>query len=293
MSLELLESLIDSDFGYKGNTNWGKSNEHSSLVVDRKRSLWFWNSKGWSGDVIDYLILIRGMRKKEAQEYVKGIPSQNISISSDSHSETPYEKLVDFLWENGKNDRDYWYRRCLQDNIIDRFSLGFYKDWFTIPIYVDGVFRNFQCRREIPQKAIKPWYKNVGPLPFNFSILQFVRKVYITEGPVDAILLTQLGLPAISHTGGAYYGWNASWFKYFFSIKEVTYIADNDTIGGNTSWAGAMKVAKSLGEGRVKILRFSDKAKKYDAMDFFRDGGTMEEFLDREQHSKYSFEGVS
>lgn len=290
MSLELLESLIEVDFGYKGNTNWGKSDEHSSLVVDRKREKWFWNSKGWSGNVLDYLILVRGMRKKDAQEFVNGLPSYKNSITEESGLETPYEKLVDFLWENGRTTRDYWYRRCLQDNIIDRFSLGFYKDWFTIPIYVDGVFRNFQCRREIPEKAIKPWYKNVGPLPFNFSILQFVKKVYITEGPVDAILLTQLGLPAISHTGGAYYGWNQSWYKYFFGTKEIIYIADNDKIGGHTSWAGAIKVAKSLGEGRVRIIRFSDKPAKYDTVDFFRDGGTLEEFYERESHASYSFE---
>lgn len=287
MSLELLESLIESDFGYKGNSNWGKSDEHSSLVVDRRKERWFWNSKGWSGDVVDYLMLVRGMKKKDALEFIKGLPSYKNPISENSTSETPYEKLVDFLWDNGKTTRDYWYKRGLQDNIIDRFSLGFYKDWFTIPIYVDGVFRNFQCRREIPEKRIKAWYKDVGPLLFNSSILQFVSKVYITEGPVDAILLTQLGFPAISHNAGAE-GWRDEWFKYFFKAKEVIYIADNDAPGKRA----AIKVSKSLGEGRVKTLIFSDKPDKYDFVDFIRDGGTIEEFLDRESHSKYSFEGV-
>ncbi len=285
MTLELLESLIEADFGYKGTTNWGKSDEHSSLVVDRKRGKFFWNSKGWSGDAVDYLMLVRGMRKKDANDYVKGNIFSDSRLPSDVSTDTPYEKLVDFLWDNGKDRRDYWYKRCLQDNIIDRFSLGFYEDWYTIPVYVDGVFRNFQCRREIPEKRIKAWYRGVGPLLFNSSILQFVNKVYVTEGPVDAILLTQLGLPAISHTAGAE-GWRDEWFKYFFKAKEIIYIADNDEPGKRA----ALKVAKSLGEGRVKILIFSDKPDKYDAMDFFRDGGSLEEFYDRESHASYSFE---
>ncbi len=286
MSLELLESFVETDFGYKATSNWGKSDQHSSLVVDRKRSLWFWNSKGWSGDVVDYLMLVRKMRKKDALQLVQGAVSS--SNYSESSTDTPYEKLVGFLWENGKDNRDYWYRRCLQDNIIDRFSLGFYNDWFTLPIYVDGVFRNFQCRREVPEKRIKAWYRGVGPILFNSSILQFVNKVYITEGPVDAILLSQLGLPAISHNAGAE-GWRDEWFKYFFKTKEIVYVADNDAPGKKA----AKKVASSLGEGKVKVLIFSDKPDKYDAVDFFRDGGALEEFLDRERHSKYSFEGVN
>jgi hypothetical protein len=288
MTLEILESLIESDFGYKATSNWGKSDEHTSLVVDRRKSRWFWNSKGWSGDVVDYLILVRKFNKKDALTYIKGLPSYKSSNQEETHLETPYEKLVGFLWENGKDRREYWYKRGLQNNIIDRFSLGFFNDWFTLPIYVDGVFKNFQCRREVPEKRIKSWYRGVGPLLFNSSILQFVNKVYITEGPVDAILLTQLGLPAISHNAGAE-GWKDEWFKYFIPTKEIIYIADNDKAGKNA----AIKVSKSLGQGRTKILSFSDKAEKYDAVDFFRDGGTLDEFFDRESHSKYSFEGVS
>jgi DNA primase len=286
MTLELLESLIESDFGYKATNNWGKSEEHTSLVVDRRKNKWFWNSKGWSGSVIDYLMLVRGLNKNDALQYVKGLPSYNNPNSNETSLETPYEKLVGFLWENGKDRREYWYKRGFKDNIIDRFSLGFFNEWFTIPIYIDGIFKNFQCRREVPEKRIKSWYRGVGPLLFNSSILQFVTKVYITEGPTDAILLTQLGLPAVSHNAGAE-GWKDEWFKYFLNIKSIVYIADNDRAGINAS----KKVSKSLGEGRVKVLRFSDKAEKYDTIDFFRDGGTTEEFLDREEHSKYSFEG--
>jgi DNA primase len=289
MYLELLESLIEQDFGYTHTGNWGKSQEHSSLVVDRQKELWFWNSRDMRGNVKDYLLLIRGYSEAKATEFLKSKSNTRIlELPESDEASVPYEKLVEFLWLNGKNNRDYWYRRGLNDNVIDRFKLGFSGEFFTIPIYVNGEFKNFQCRKDIPEKKIRPWYRHSGPLMFNSDILQFVNKVFITEGPVDAILLTQLGYTAVSHTAGAT-GWNNEWFKYFFKQKEIIYIADNDQAG----IAGAKRVAKCLGETRVRILRFADKAEKYDTVDFFRDGGTKQEFEQRlSSDLKYSFEGI-
>ena len=100
-------------------------------------------------------------------------------------------------------------------------------------------------------------------------------------------MLNQYGYPAISHTGGAT-GWNQEWSKYFTNQDEIIYVADNDLPG----IAGAKKVAQSLGEFRVKILRFFDKPEKYDTVDFFRDGGTKQELDERLLNVKYFFEGA-
>lgn len=288
MTLELLESLIEQDFGYTHSDNWGKSREHSSLVVDRKRALWFWNSENLKGTVKDYLLQVRKLSEKDATALLKGrSPRTTISVVETDDS-VPYEKLVEYLWLNGQHDRDYWYRRGLTDKTIDRFKLGFSGEWYTIPVYVDGVFRNFQCRKDVPEKRIRPWYRGVGPLLYNADILQFVDRVFITEGPVDAILLNQYGYASVSHTAGAQ-GWDQSWCKYFMKVKEIIYVADNDKPGIE----GAIKVAKSLGETKVKVLRFRDKADKYDAVDFFRNGGTKAEFEERlSKDLRFIYEGV-
>lgn len=290
MTLELLERLIDEDYGYSFAGNWGKSRDHSSLVVDRQKARWFWNSKNKSGTALDYLVIVRGFTKEQAEEFISKGASRVVASYKDNGQEVsmPYEKLVGFLWENGKGNREYWYHRGLVDSTIDRFRLGFHDGWYTIPIYKNGDFQNFQCRRDIPEKKMRPWYRGLGPMLFNSDILAFVSRVFITEGPVDAILLNQLGYPAVSHTAGAM-GWKNEWFTNFFRQKEIVYVADNDEPG----IAGALKVAKCLGESRVKILRFADKTPKYDTVDFFRDGGTTEEFEERlKTDLKYSYEGA-
>lgn len=284
MSLELLEKFIEEDFGYRHSGDWGKSLLHDSLVVNRKNGTWFWNSRGWSGNTVDYLVTVRGMKRSDAIKIVDRIIGP-ASSSSEESEVVPYERLVNYLWENGKHQREYWYYRCLTDATIDRFSLGYFNGWYTIPVYVDGKFQNFQCRRDKPSKMIKNWYHGVGSLLFNADIIRFVDKIYITEGPVDSMILTQLGLPSVSHTNGANC-WRNEWFKYFINVKEIVYIADNDEAGMN----GAEKVSNGLGNGRTKILQFTDKDKKYDAGDFFREGGTLEEFFERESEAKYIFE---
>jgi len=287
MSLELLENLIRDDFGYSYTGNWGKTETHSSFVIDREHAIWYWNSRGLRGNLTDYLRTIRGYSEEQIKEYINNSYSVYIREDKAEGVSKPYDKLVEFLWRNGIHSRSYWYKRGLTDLSIDRFKLGYSDEWYTIPFYEGGVFKNFQCRKDEPEKKIKNWYKGVGPILFNPDILNFVSSVFITEGPVDAILLMQNGFSAISHNGGAT-GWKSDWIRNFVRTKEITYIADNDDVGIK----GAAKVAKCLGESRVKIYRFRDKPEKYDTVDFFRDSGTVDEFKERIKSAVYLCEGV-
>jgi DNA primase len=132
------------------------------------------------------------------------------------------------------------------------------------------------------------WYKIPGwtPVLVNGELLQLVDTIFITEGPVDALLLTQEGIPAVSHTGGAGY-WNDVWFTAFNRVKKIYYICDNDDAGRHAG----KKVAQSLGYDRVLLYNFVDKKEKYDTGDFFKDGGTGKDFREMvEQGSKNYFE---
>ncbi len=288
--MTILQDLIEQDFGLEGRNRWRHSTEHDSLVLDCEKDFFFWNSEGIRGNVLDYLVKVRGMEKSQAQNFLKnsvGAFKENLEISNQS---VPYDKLVDTFWVNGLDNRDYWYKRCLKDETIDRRQLGYYNEWYTIPLYDDGEFVNFQLRRDEPKKTITQWYRRGKALPlYNEGILPYVDKVYITESATDAILLNQEGFPCVSPNGSG--TWQESWFPKFSNVKSIIYLSDNDKPG----LRGASLVAKSLGMWRVKIVTFEGKEEKYDSGQFFQEGGTKESFqewIDNNSHYLFELETV-
>src|ERR1041385_3028475 len=228
MNNGLLQALVQEDFDYrKEGKNWGRAIEHSSLTVNEESQRWYWNSQETGGGVLEYLMFVRKLPKKVAQEILstRGKIVSGFEEEKEVHYNSPYEKLVELLWELGKGNREYWYSRKLTDKTIDRNRLGFYDGWNLIPLYIGNTFVNFQCRRDVPEKRVKMWYKIEGwkPVMINPEILSLVDTVFITEGPVDSLLLNQEGVPSVSHTGGAGF-WNQAWFPLFDRIKTVYYI---------------------------------------------------------------------
>lgn len=284
MSNSPLYRFIQEDFGIEGRGKWYHSEHHDSLVYNADDDFFFWNSKDIKGGALEYLIHVRGMEKEQARNFLKNSVGA-IKENSSPVNIKPYEKLVELMWDRGKNERDYWYRRCLKDETIDRYKLGFYNGWSLIPIYENGEFVNFQCRRDTPSKSMFFWYGARKVYLFNEGILPFVKTVFITEGMVDCILLNQEGFPSVCACGAN--SWMDKWFPKFSNIQNIYYLEDNDTAGRQ----GARKVANSLGIGKVKIVSFSEQKEKYDTGDFFKDGGTKEIFREYvEKNNRYLFQ---
>lgn len=288
---DLLQSLVYDDFGYrKEGRNWGRAEQHTSLIVNEEAQKWYWNSQDVGGGVLDYLLLVRGMEKSKARELIdsRGMLMPEIPSSRRRDDGKPYDKLVELLWTLGKGNREYWYDRKLTDKTIDRYQLGFYNGWYLLPLYNGDSFINFQCRRDEPKRAIKYWYKQerVEPVLVNPDLLGLVDTVWITEGTIDSLLLNQEGEPSISQTGGSGF-WNDAWFPLFHRVKSVVYIADNDDAGRHA----AERVAASLGVDRTRVYLFENKEDKYDTVDYFRDGGTITQLRELvEEKSKYVYE---
>ena len=272
--MSILSELVKEDYGLTGRGRWLRSEIHSSLVLDDEKGVFYFNARGISGDTKDYLIQIRGWDKKDAVKFLEnrigGLPT-----FSTSTLQVKFTKLIDAFHHGGKFNREYWYKRLLTDSTIDSYKLGFYDGWSLIPIFDGNLFVNFQCRREEPEKKIKLWYKDIDfvPVLYNRDILKFVDKVFIVEGLVDCILLNQLGFPSVCTTNGANH-WDSSWIKYFTKIQQIYYLADQDKAGTYAF----KKVAKLLGESRVKIVRYLDMPEKFDTCDYFRSGKTADEF---------------
>lgn len=291
---EILEQLINEDFGLeiREGSRWGKSEEHDSLVLDRERGIFFWNSQNIAGDPMVYLTKIRRMSFSDAREYLnkfKNFTSTLVyTIKSGAEDVVVYPKLVEVFHSLGRQPerRDYWYRRGINDTTIDRFQLGWYNEYNVIPFFVDGTFRNFQMRRDNPDKRVRSYYFGVGRLLYNSDILKIVDRVVISEGPTDCLKLNQEGIASVSSNAGAT-NWQNEWFRYFINQKEIVITFDNDTAGKK----GAVKVAQNLGIYRCKIFTFNDFDEKYDCVNFFQDGGTKEQLLDLiKEKGKYIFE---
>jgi DNA primase len=286
---EILSTLIAEDFGLKlSGKRYGKSLEHSSLVLDRDRGIFFWNAEGIVGDPLVYLTRVRNYSIDTARDYLKnfGYTGTHVyTIQANGEDVIVYPELVDIFYDLGVSKRDYFYERGLTDETIDRFQLGWYNNFNTIPIFENGTFRNFQLRKDNP-KTIRAYYKGVGGLLFNSDILKITDTVFIVEGPVDAMILSQNGFPAISTTiSGTIL---PQWFYKFVNQKIIYVVFDNDSAGVKE----AKSVAKTLGVTRCKIYTFEDfEEKGYDPVDFFRDGNTREEFKNIiKERSRFIFE---
>jgi hypothetical protein len=283
-----LKDFISQDFTITGHGRWLRTLEHDSLVIDTQRQIFFWNSRGISGDAYVWLTRVKNLSPTEAN---RAFTNKEVLLFSDISTEVKKdnvvvcEDLVDVFHDNGKDNREYWHDiRGYTDETIDRFRLGFTGEWYTIPIYVDGNFRNFQCRKQYP-KLMRPWYKGVGALPFNFSSLAFTSWVVLTEGPVDAIMLRQYGVPAISQTGGAGC-WRSEWVTYFKNVERIHIVYDNDVAG----YEGARRTGEILGT-KAKIYNMWDGVAGGDVTSFFKEGKPVELFLERvENNSLYSFQ---
>jgi DNA primase len=275
--ISTLEELISEDFTLTNlDKKYSKTMQHDSLVLDRENDVFYWNSKHIIGNAFTYLTKVRGYNKSQAIQRLKNsVSGFSFGYEIDKNPEekvVQYSPLVEIFYEYGKKFRDYWYnKRGYTDGTIAEFKLGYTGTWYTIPIFEHGEFVNFQARKDNP-KTVKHWYKGVGPHSFNFSILKLTDWVVITEGPVDAIILRQNNIPAVSQTGGSGF-WDREWNPAFATKRKIYVVYDNDETGKYH----ASKVAHQWGRGRY--YNFENYPYKYDITDYFKNGNTGEEFI--------------
>lgn len=279
-----LLDVIAEDYKIVGTGRYKKTDEHDSLVIDTVKDVFYWNSRDIAGDLFDWYVKVKGLSVSEAKQLVYKTPYIATKVYKPEYKKVNVnDGLVDAFFNLGKKHRKYWYERGYTDSTIDLFRLGFSGEWYTIPIFVDGKFRNFQCRK--PDKTMKHWYKGIGPLPFNMDYIKDLPIWVLTEGPVDAIMCMQNGIPAMSTNTGAGY-FDTAWISNFRNLERVYIVYDNDEAGVK----GARKVGKIFGL-RARCFTFSGLRSGYDIGNYFVEGGTAIDFWKLvEKEGKYWFE---
>lgn len=267
-----LLNIISQDYTLIRRGNYFTTEEHDSLVIDGIKGKFYWNSKGCSGDALEYLTKIK--------EYTL---DQSITLLAETSNEykfevyealevTPNPALINIFYEYGKEYRDYWHNyRGYKDETIDFYRLGYTGKYWVIPINHNGKFYNFQCRGiDINgNKIIRSFYEGGDRIPFNFDNLPDNKSIpiFITESPVDAIMLYQQGEYAVSSMLGAM-SWDHEWSKKLFEYETIYICYDNDEAGRN----GALRTSKYL-QHNSHILQWPKSfPDKYDMTDLYKDG---------------------
>lgn len=254
-----IEAIVKETFRLRGRGRYLRGIEHDSLVIDLVSNRFYWNSIDIRGDALDWLLEIRGLSYRAALGVLQkfsGLPFTNILDKIDRP--TPiYPKLLDTFFELGRYYREYWYKRGYTDETIDHFKLGFTGKAFVIPIIVDGMLMNFLCRIGCGEnKRVWAWSSGRPVYPFNVDNHDS-KYIFLMEGPPDVMAMHQIGLPAITRTGGLS-TWRKEWNRHTVRFNLVYILYDNDEAG----LIGSKRVVKKfLNRGYVLFwpANFPDK----------------------------------
>lgn len=195
-------------------------------------------------EIVDYLgaLEIKAPVTPKRELKAKEKPTLTISMSDIErwHATMPDER------------RAYWHERGLTQETIDYFRLGWNGRRYTIPATYRNIPFGVKLRQsDIPDgvdaKYIQVSGSRVGL--FNTDALVGANRIVICEGEIDAMLLQQLGYPAITSTGGCATFRN-EWAKFFTHVKEIYILFDNDEPGR----LGASNVKRILRRAEVLTL---------------------------------------
>lgn len=265
-----IDKVIERDMRlHRSGHRYLRGIDHDSLVVDLERNLFFWNSIGIQGDALKWLTDIKGLSYREAlsqlQKY-SGLPFTRI-LDILEKPVPIYPKLLKTFFRLGKQYREYWYDRGFTDATLDFFQVGHTGKFHVVPIIVDGILENFQCRKIGVEKKLWRWSSNRPPYPFNTGN-QSSKYVFMAEGLPDTMLLHQLGYPAICSDSGPQ-SWKKEWNRHIVQFDTIYLIFDNDEAGIR----GARRTSKRLLHKAYMLLWPYSFPKKYDLNKAFLDLG--------------------
>lgn len=210
---------------------------------------------------------------------------------------TPIPKMVLKYWHSlvTSEVRRYYYGRCLTDEIIDLYMLGYDGTNYVIPIWEDeprgslvyGV--KFRC----PEGVLPKYFGLRGrsqPKLFNSYLLKDTKEAVIVFGEFDAILAYQLGLAAVSPTCGQN-TWLVEWTRLFDGVETVFVLPDRgERVAGYRlcSLFGSRGYLCEFPEGVKDLTEFIQK--KYTTT-YLRDVVLLKEMRDIEFNIKPFWEG--
>ena len=186
--------------------------------------------------------------------------------------------------------RAYINQRCIPDEIIDKFKLGWNGSAITIPIYnKQGDFLFFKYRidpekdKEVPNRY---WYDPGTSAELYGWENTEEHFVILCEGELDRLVLESQEIPAITSTGGVG-TFKEEWIKDLEKIPNLYICYDRDDAGLKS----AIKLLDKFPQAKFISLSGLPEGKK-DITDFFALGKTINDFNKLIQEAKSRDETV-
>ncbi len=227
-----------------------------SMSISKSTGLWMCFGCKEHGNIVQFESKLKGLTTSDAYKNLCaefGIESEfKTSADTTYNVASKVEEFHKALIENNKALAQLESTRGIKIDIVKKYKLGFdsYHQRIVIPLTVNGVYTNL---RKYKSNVKQGESKYIGvtdhnsPALFPFDNLK-EDKIYLMEGEMDCLLAIQLGLPAITVTGGAG-SWNDAWTMYF-ADKEVVICYDIDEAGRK----GSQKVINKL-KGTAKSIK--------------------------------------
>ena len=239
----------------------------------------------WAGcftnsDIIDIIGLERGITdyKNKLEEVAKEFniiieksesmyPNKTKYRHTQPNQTKEYSDYTDFFLQAHKNieKTDYWKRRGLSKEIVDRFNLGYVEQWshpkatktpvsprLIIPTSKESYLAR-DTREQIPEKQ-KPYSKSkVGSIHiFNIDALQSATKpIFIVEGELDALSIIDVGGEAVALGSTAKVKNLIELLKTKKPEQPLIISLDNDTAGEKAS----KELENGLNELKIPFYR--------------------------------------
>lgn len=162
--------------------------------------------------------------------------------------------------------RTYLNQRCISDEIISKFKIGWNGNAITIPIYNiknEVTFFKYRGDPEDQSDKAKYWYDAGSEAELYGWENVDEHFVILCEGEFDRLALESKGIPAITSTGGAG-TFNDEWISHLESLPDLYVCYDCDDAG----ISNAKKILEKLPNAKYISLARLPKGKK-DITDFF------------------------
>lgn len=290
-----LSSKDELRFGNKG-----------SVAVDLKKGVWSDHSSGEGGGVIALVERETGRKGREAVDWLK---EHGFHIESDrpasSGSNKGYSPRHDRDEEQAPRDDDApWKPKKTWDYVDENKGLIFQVVRLENGLLgKDGKPQKTYRQRKPDASKQGGWdwsTKGVRQVPYRLpELMEYATErqiLFIVEGEKAADKLLDIGIPATTNARGA-----GKWvpeLNEFFAGCRVVVLADDDPQAvnkdgklkfhddGSPVLVGldhANEVARNLHEiaSEVKVLKLHDRQKKEDVVDWFEQGGTIEDLYEK------------
>lgn len=213
---------------------------------------------------------------QEALAYLKG-PERGLTIDTIVSHKLGYAGEEAPLYK-ALRDQGFSRKDILSTNLCyerDGRVVECFSDHITIPYMTAGNVVTIRGRAWPYSKDDKrPKYKTIPGSEarlFNSDFTWHEKELVICEGEADAMVLEQLGLPAVGVPGAA--AWQDSWDGYLADARRLYVVFDRDPAGAR----GAAKLEEKFGS-KVRQIHLSAPGQKIDPTDWVASGHTAEDF---------------